>query len=102
MDVAPEGVAGKGDLDAGILYHLRGQLRDRDGPSGQHSDPLAGIPKPSDWLSGAGLGGTAQLATLQTAPAQTCPCSQRDRQLLCKYLVLTPHALPPAAPARPH
>lgn len=63
--------------------------------------PLADIPKPSDWLSGTGLGGTAQLATLQTIPVQTCPCSQRDRQLLCKYLVLTPHALPPAAPARP-
>lgn len=27
MDVAPEGVAGKGDLDAGFLYHLRGQLK---------------------------------------------------------------------------
>lgn len=101
MDEAPEGVAGKGDLDAGFLYHLRGQLR-KGRTGGQHSDPLAGVPKPSDWLSGAGLGGTAQLATLQTVPAQTCPCSQRDRQLLCKYLVLTPHALPPAAPTRPH
>lgn len=59
--------------------------------------PLAAVLKPSDWLPDAGLGGAAQLATLQTEPARVSKAI--DLKLFCKYLVLTSQALPHATPA---
>nr|KAF6406253.1 calmodulin 3 [Molossus molossus] len=54
--------------------------------------PLAAVLKPSDWLPDAGLGGAAQLATLQNEPARVSKAI--DLKLFCKYLVLTSHAAP--------
>nr|KAF6407203.1 hypothetical protein HJG59_009884 [Molossus molossus] len=87
------GLRGKGVLEAGILLPLEGQTHRRGGTKWTTlRPPLAAVLKPSDWLPDAGLGGAAQLATLQNEPARVSKAI--DLKLFCKYLVLTSHAAP--------